>query len=146
MLSTPPFIKPLIDQVKDEVIKIDKEYDVVTTEPDYSKKLGVTGNFSVTGIYSAEPMGMVTKNCVYVSHIVSCGVKYVVYNRASTSEDPDGSTMVMHYVEDDVMDGIELEASSGRNPAGVILTSRVSKMAKDIACFIFNGKRPSYKD
>lgn len=135
-IAPPDFVKELVEAITAEAEKVDSTSKLVITHPNYDQPVGVQGNYARTAIYSGAHTGMVTRNCVYLSHI--CGEFISVI-----FDDVRGKSFVRSYCPNFEMDVRQGNADSGQNRAGVILLSALSKLPEHVAQFIMNDVEPS---
>lgn len=145
-LATPDFVKELVEKIKEAVKIVDPAFELVVTDPDFSKTIGIVGNYLTTNVYSRDQSHL-TANCVRISHLRHGGegVATVVFDRVEQGEEIKAKVFVMGYVPEDDMDTREQMAVAGLNRGMVSLVDRISKLPEQVAQFMINNKMPTEK-
>lgn len=146
-LQTPDFVNELVEQIKEAIKALNPEFEVVVQHPDFTKTIGVKGNYLTTNIFKSDPEDLAMGNCVRISHLRSKNEEgiSVVFDRAPAGDDTSGKVFVMGYISETDMDSREAMAVGGLNSGYVLLVDRLSKIPSQVACFLVSNKMPSEK-
>ena len=156
--EVPSFIMPLVDEILAKIQTGETSPTVKVTHPDYTKQVGVDGNYSVTTLYLDTPSGLAEDRAVHLSHL-QYGDRYtakaVIFETLPGETGSENKNKVHHYYPHEEMlmkqeaakpkpkDESSKEEPPKPNPAALLMCSDADNLVQDVVDFLLNDKHPA---